>query len=68
MENPDSEETKKFVEEEMAITRPYLDQSPFRAQLEARYKELYDFPKYSSPLQAGQRFFFSQNTGLQNQA
>ncbi|XP_065215821.1 prolyl endopeptidase-like [Planococcus citri] len=67
MENPDSPETKQFIQDEMAITTPYLEKSPYRAELQARYKELYNNPKYSTPFQKGNKFYSFQNTGLQNQ-
>jgi Prolyl oligopeptidase, N-terminal beta-propeller domain len=66
LENPDSIETKKFVEEEMAITKSYLEKSPFRAEINARYKELFNYPKFAGPFQKGKKFYSFQNTGLQN--
>ncbi|XP_065202525.1 prolyl endopeptidase-like [Planococcus citri] len=67
MEAPDSDETKKFVEDENRLTREYLDKSPYRAELEARYKELYDYHRYNGFFQEGKKYFSYQNTGLQNQ-
>ena len=29
--------------------------------------ELYDYPKYSVPYKRGPRYYYSYNTGLQNQ-
>ncbi|XP_065221383.1 prolyl endopeptidase-like [Planococcus citri] len=66
MENLNSDETKKLIEAENALTRSYLDKSPFRAEFEARLKELYN-QRYSKFFQKGKRFFSYQNTGLQNQ-
>ncbi|XP_065202528.1 prolyl endopeptidase-like [Planococcus citri] len=67
MEKPVMEEIKKFYESHNAITRPYLDKSPFRPQIEARFKELNDHPKYYGPLKYGKKYYSFQNTGLQNQ-
>ncbi|XP_065202527.1 prolyl endopeptidase-like [Planococcus citri] len=67
MEKPDTDETKKFVEAEDRVTRGYLDKSPFRTELEARYKELYNYQRYTAFMQQGKKIFSYQNTGLQNQ-
>ena len=67
MENQNSDETKKFIDAEMAITRPYLDKSPFRAELQARYKELMNIPSYSGPFRAGNRYFSLRDDGTKNQ-
>ncbi|XP_065202526.1 prolyl endopeptidase-like [Planococcus citri] len=67
MENLDSEETKKLIEEENSLTKSYLSKSPFRAELEVRLKELYNFHRFIAFFQKGKRFFSYQNNGLQNQ-
>ncbi|XP_063394923.1 prolyl endopeptidase [Cydia fagiglandana] len=67
LEDPDSEETKEFIEAENKITRPYLDACPVKADINARLTELWNYPKYSCPFRRGDRYFFFKNTGLQNQ-
>ncbi|XP_065202516.1 prolyl endopeptidase-like [Planococcus citri] len=67
MEALDSEETRKLIEEENAFTKSYLVKSPFRAELEARFKELYNYPRYSQFFWKGKHYFSFQNTGLQDQ-
>jgi Serine proteases of the peptidase family S9A len=66
MEDPDSEETKKFVDEENAISRPYLEDHPDRDKVKAELTKMWDYPKYSSPQRQGDHYFFFHNTGLQN--
>lgn len=67
LEDPDSEETKAFIEEQNKLTMPFLEQCTVRAQFHQRLTELYDYPKYSCPYKRGERFFYFHNKGLQNQ-
>lgn len=61
-------EVESWVRAQNAVTFGYLEQIPFRKTLRDRYKELFDFPKVSTPLKAGDYYFFSRNDGLQDQA
>ncbi|XP_065205670.1 prolyl endopeptidase-like [Planococcus citri] len=68
MENLDCPETKKFLEDEIAISKPYLEKSPFRAEVQARYKEVDDYSiTLSRIFQQGKYFFSFRNTGTQKQ-
>jgi prolyl oligopeptidase len=68
LEDDTSAETAAWVEAQNNITLPYLERIPFRAALQARVLELNDYEKYSAPLRKGPYFFFSRNSGLQNQS
>ncbi|CAH1639526.1 unnamed protein product [Spodoptera littoralis] len=67
LEDPDSNETKEFIDAENRITRPYLDACPVKGNINQRLTELWNYPKYSCPFRRGNRYFFFKNTGLQNQ-
>jgi prolyl oligopeptidase len=68
LEDDTSPETAAWVEAENAVTFPYLEKIPFRAQLLKRVTELNDYERYSAPSQKGPYFFFRKNSGLQNQS
>src|SRR5690348_1837588 len=67
LEDPDSAETRQWVERENALTLPYLRGLPMREQLRRRLTELWNYPRYSPPFREGGRYFFFKNDGLQNQ-
>jgi prolyl oligopeptidase len=66
LEDPDSPETIAWVEAENRLTRSVVD-GPQRDQLVARLTRLYDFPRTSVPTRRGRYYFFTHNTGLQDQ-
>jgi prolyl oligopeptidase len=68
LEDPHSEETKKWVDEQNIITRNYIDSSKIKEKFKNRLTELWNYPKYSAPMKEGDRYFFYKNDGLQNQA
>ena len=60
-------DVKEWVNAQNAVTDHYLSQIPFRSQLQKKFTEIWDFPKYGTPFKKGGRYFFSKNDGLQNQ-
>lgn len=68
LEDPDSEETRAWVEAQNKITFDYLARIPQRAALESRLTQLWNYERYSLPLKRGGRYFYSRNDGLQNQS
>ncbi len=67
LEEADDPETGRWVAEENALTREFLD-GPVRDALRERLAELYDYPRLSVPEHRGGRYFFFRNTGLQDQS
>ena len=68
LEDDNSPETAKWVEEENKVTFGYLESIPFRSKIKERLEELYNYPKYTAPFRKGEYFFFYKNDGLQNQS
>ncbi len=68
LEDPDSKETKAWVEAQNKITFGYLEQIPAREKIKQRLTKLWDYEKYSIPFKEGNRYFYSKNDGLQNQS
>ncbi|CAL1583695.1 unnamed protein product [Knipowitschia caucasica] len=68
LEDPESEETKAFVEAQNNLTMPFLEKCKIREKFHERLTELYDYPKYSTPFRRGNRYFYFHNKGLQNQS
>lgn len=67
LEDPDSEETKEFVEKQVKLTDSVLETCVTREKLREKLTKLYDFPKYDAPFRAGDKYFYFHNTGLQPQ-
>lgn len=68
MENVDSPEVKQWVDAENTLTRGYLDKVPGRDAIKSRLMGLTNYERYTAPSREGDRYFYSHNTGLQNQA
>jgi prolyl oligopeptidase len=68
LEDPDSAETRAWVEAENRVTFGYLDQIPERAAIKARLTKLWNYERYGAPYKEGGRYFFTKNNGLQNQS
>jgi prolyl oligopeptidase len=67
MEDVDSPELKTWIDAENELTQRYLAQIPFRETIERRLMELINFERYTAPARRGTRYFYSHNSGLQNQ-
>lgn len=68
LEDPDSEETKAWVEAQNQVTFGYLEQISQRDRLKDRITQLWNYEKYSTPFKEGDRYFYFKNDGLQNQS
>jgi prolyl oligopeptidase len=64
----ESKEAAEWVEAENKVTFAYLETIPERQRIRERMTELWNYPRYSPPHKEGNRYYFSKNDGLQNQA
>jgi prolyl oligopeptidase len=55
------------VDAENELTQSYLAGVPVREQMQKRLMELINFERYTAPARRGSRYFYSHNSGLQNQ-
>src|SRR5690348_4753642 len=68
LEDPDSPESRAWIEAQNRLTEAYLAAIPARATLRDRLTKLWNYPKYGAPFRKAQRYFFFKNDGLQNQS
>jgi prolyl oligopeptidase len=68
LEDPDSPETKAWVEAQNQVTFSYLNQIPQREEIKNRLTQVWDYAKYGIPFKRGDRYFYYKNDGLQNQS
>ena len=68
LEDTDSPETKAWVEAENKVTDAFLATIPERPAIKNKLTTLWNYARFSAPFKEGGRYFFLQNTGLQNQS
>lgn len=68
LEDDLSEETEAWVKSQNEVTFGYLEEIPYRQQLEERLKEIWNYEKRGAPYKEGDYIYFSKNDGLQNQS
>lgn len=68
MEVEKTPELQEWIAAENATTNAYLDRISFRDELRREMTARYDYAKQGIPWKRGGRYFYSKNSGLQNQA
>ena len=68
LENADLPESRKWIEEQNKLTFGFLESVPERKRINERLTKLWNYEKYGVPFRESGRYFFSKNTGLQNQS
>ncbi len=68
LEDDNSEETKAWVKAENKATFGYLNQIPYREDIQKRLETLWNYERFSTPFKEGGKYYFFKNDGLQNQS
>ncbi len=68
LEQLDSAATRDWIDLQNQRSFEFLEHLPQRESIRARLGELWNYPRYSAPVLRGQRYFYTHNNGLQNQA
>lgn len=68
LEDTESEQTAEWVAAENKITRGFLDQIPERQAIHDRLTELWNYERFTLPRRREQTYFYTHNSGLQNQS
>ena len=64
LEDPDSKETKAWVEAQNKVTDSVLETCTLRPKLEEKITEIWNFSKTSVLAKHGDHYYFQHNTGL----
>ncbi len=67
LEDDMSQETGEWVKNQNKVTFSYLENIPYREQLQNRLEELWNYEKITAPFTEGSYTYFKKNNGLQNQ-
>ncbi|MFZ4429696.1 MAG: prolyl oligopeptidase family serine peptidase [Phycisphaerales bacterium] len=68
LEDPDSAESRQWIDAQNKLTEGYIRGVPERQAIIDRITKLWNFEKYGTPSKQGGRYFWSYNSGLQNQS
>ncbi|VDK18965.1 unnamed protein product [Anisakis simplex] len=68
LEDPDSDETKAYVDKLNAVSEPFIGASPIREKMRKKLIELWDYEKYGCTSKHGQYYYHFYNPGLHNQS
>jgi prolyl oligopeptidase len=68
LEDDNAAETKAWVAAQNRVTEDYLATLPRRGAIRERLAELWNFERVGAPQEFGGKWFFTHNSGLQNQS
>jgi len=67
LEDVDSPATREWVAAQNRLTDSFLASIPQRQAIRTRLTQLWNYERFSAPVKENGRYFYFQNTGLQNQ-
>ena len=67
LEDVDSPATKEWVTAQNKLTDSFLASIPQREAIKNRLTQLWNYERFSAPFKENERYFYFQNSGLQNQ-
>lgn len=68
LEDDRSEETALWVKAQNEVAFGYLNTIPYKAAMQTRLEQLWNYERYSAPFTRGEWTYFYKNDGLQNQS
>jgi prolyl oligopeptidase len=68
LEDLDSAETSAWVEAENKLSFGFLNEIPARPKIKDRLTKLWNYERYGVPFREGSNYFYTRNSGLQNQS
>lgn len=68
LEDLDAPSTRSWIEAENQVTHDFLRQIPNRDAIRKRLTSLWDYERFGVPVKMGLHYFYSRNSGLQNQS
>ncbi len=68
LEDDRAENTKDWVQKEVAFTNDYLAKIPFREEIRAQLNDIWNYEKIGAPFKEGDFTYFYKNDGLQAQS
>ncbi len=68
LEDTDSPETRAWIDAQNALTFGWLAGIPERPRMTTRLTELWNYARFGVPFKEGGRYFWYENSGLQNQS
>ncbi|KAL3077291.1 hypothetical protein niasHS_013280 [Heterodera schachtii] len=66
LEDPDDNETQKFVTQLNKLSQPFLEACPMREELRETLEKYWNYEKFGCTSIRGNFYYYTRNTGLQN--